>query len=107
RADGRGSARAGRPPRAAAARGRSGRPRAGRLCPHQLGRDGFACCLSAYGGVVTAGTDPLHLPRIPVSPWHLPPGHFGFELLAMALAAPARSQGRVSIPEVVGAGVTS
>jgi len=49
----------------------------------------------------------VHLPRIPVSPWHLSPGHFGFELLAMALAAPAGSARRVPIPEAVGAGVTS
>src|SRR5207249_10105698 len=72
-----------------------------------LRRAGFACCLSAYGGVVTAGTDPLHLPRIPVSPWHPSPGHFGFELLAMALAAPAGSERRGPHPEAVGARGTS
>ncbi len=60
---------------------------------------GFACCLSAYGGVVTPGTDPLHLPRIPVSPWYLTPGQFGFELLELAFAAPPGSRRRVPIPK--------
>src|SRR6266516_537202 len=60
---------------------------------------GFACCLSAYGGVVTPGTDPLHLPRIPGSPWYLTPGQVGFELLELALAAPPGSRRRVPIPK--------
>jgi len=36
------------------------------------------------------------------------PGHFGFELLELALAVPAGSERRIPIPEVsLGAGVTT
>ena len=49
---------------------------------------GFGCCLSAFGGLVTAGADPFHLPRQPVSPWYVSPTHFGFELLETALDRP-------------------
>ena len=41
-------------------------------------RAGFSCCLSAFGGAVTAGDSPFHLNRIPVSPWYMSPYQFGF-----------------------------
>ena len=41
---------------------------------------GFRCCCSAYGGTNPAGTDPLRLRRVPVSPWHTSPHQFGFEV---------------------------
>jgi len=43
-------------------------------------RAGFRCCCSAFGGINPAGTDPLRLRRVPVSPWHTSPHHFGFEV---------------------------
>lgn len=42
---------------------------------------GFASCLSAYGGLVTHGTDPMSMQRVPTSNWALCPYQFGFELL--------------------------
>ena len=44
-------------------------------------RAGFECCPSAYGGIVTAESDPFRLRRTPISPWHLSPYQFGFELM--------------------------
>jgi peptidoglycan/xylan/chitin deacetylase (PgdA/CDA1 family) len=41
---------------------------------------GFQCCCSAFGGINPAGTDPFRLNRVPVSPWHTSPHHFGFEV---------------------------
>jgi peptidoglycan/xylan/chitin deacetylase (PgdA/CDA1 family) len=41
---------------------------------------GFQCCCSAFGGINPAGTDPFHLRRVPVSPWHSSPHQFGFEV---------------------------
>ena len=41
---------------------------------------GFRCCCSGYGGINRAGTDPFHLRRVPVSPWHASPHQFGFEV---------------------------
>jgi len=41
---------------------------------------GFNCCCSAFGGINPAGTDPFHLKRVPVSPWHTSPHQFGFEV---------------------------
>lgn len=57
--------------------------------PHQItegNRDvvrslGFRCCLSAHGGLVDPGTDPFRLRRSPISPWHLSPYQFGWEIL--------------------------
>jgi len=51
----------------------------------QLVRDlGLRCCVSAYGGVVTPGTDPFRVLRQPVvTTWSKSPYQFGFE---MALA---------------------
>jgi peptidoglycan/xylan/chitin deacetylase (PgdA/CDA1 family) len=43
---------------------------------------GLRCSLSAYGGTVRAGDDPLRLNRITISDWFLSPYQFGFELLA-------------------------
>jgi peptidoglycan/xylan/chitin deacetylase (PgdA/CDA1 family) len=42
---------------------------------------GYDCCLSAFGGTVARGGDPYRARRAPISPWHLSPAHFGFELL--------------------------
>jgi peptidoglycan/xylan/chitin deacetylase (PgdA/CDA1 family) len=39
------------------------------------------CCLSAYGGTVQAGDDPLRLKRITISDWLVSPYQFGFELV--------------------------
>jgi peptidoglycan/xylan/chitin deacetylase (PgdA/CDA1 family) len=44
-------------------------------------RAGYGCCLSAHGGTVRIDSSPFDLHREPVSPWHLSPYHFGFELL--------------------------
>ena len=48
---------------------------------------GLRCCLSAYGGTVTAGDDPLRLKRITISKWFLSPYQFGFELVSGSLKA--------------------
>ncbi len=42
---------------------------------------GFACCVSAFGGTVRPGSDPFHIRRTPVSPWHLSPYQFGLEAM--------------------------
>jgi peptidoglycan/xylan/chitin deacetylase (PgdA/CDA1 family) len=42
---------------------------------------GFSCCLSAYGGSVTAGDARFHLKRTVVSSWYLSPYQFGFETM--------------------------
>jgi peptidoglycan/xylan/chitin deacetylase (PgdA/CDA1 family) len=42
---------------------------------------GLRCCLSAYGGAVRAGDDPLQLKRITITTWFLSPFQFGFEYL--------------------------
>ena len=41
---------------------------------------GYRCCCSAYGGTNPAGTNPFRLKRVPVSPRHISPQHFGFEV---------------------------
>jgi peptidoglycan/xylan/chitin deacetylase (PgdA/CDA1 family) len=46
---------------------------------------GLRCSLSAYGGTVRAGDDPLRLKRITISDWFLSPYQFGFELLVGSL----------------------
>jgi peptidoglycan/xylan/chitin deacetylase (PgdA/CDA1 family) len=46
---------------------------------------GLRCSLSAYGGSVKTGDDPLRLKRITISDWYLSPYQFGFELLAGSL----------------------
>ena len=43
---------------------------------------GLRCSLSAHGGTVRAGNDPLRLKRITISEWFLSPYQFGFELVA-------------------------
>jgi len=48
---------------------------------------GLRCCLSAYGGTVRAGDDPLRLKRVTVSDWFLSPYQFGFELVTGKLEA--------------------
>jgi peptidoglycan/xylan/chitin deacetylase (PgdA/CDA1 family) len=40
----------------------------------------FRCCCSCYGGLTTAGTDPLRLRRVPITPWYASPQQFGLEL---------------------------
>jgi peptidoglycan/xylan/chitin deacetylase (PgdA/CDA1 family) len=43
---------------------------------------GFRCCCSCFGGIVQSGTDPFHLPRVPITPWLTTPQEFGFEIVA-------------------------
>ena len=43
---------------------------------------GLRCSLSAYGGTVRAGDDPLRLKRTTISEWFLSPYQFGFEFLS-------------------------
>ncbi len=52
---------------------------------------GYECCLSAFGGLVSQGTDPFRMRRTPVSPWHLSPYQFGFEAV---LAGPRGDHAR-------------
>jgi peptidoglycan/xylan/chitin deacetylase (PgdA/CDA1 family) len=40
---------------------------------------GLRCCLSAYGGTVRAGDDPLRLKRITITTWFRSPFQFGLE----------------------------
>ena len=42
---------------------------------------GLRCSLSAYGGTVRPGDDPLRLKRIAISSWFVSPYQFGFELV--------------------------
>ena len=42
---------------------------------------GFECCFSCYGGDVAPGSDVFRLERTPITPWHISPAQFGFELL--------------------------
>jgi peptidoglycan/xylan/chitin deacetylase (PgdA/CDA1 family) len=46
---------------------------------------GLRCCLSAYGGTVKAGADPLRLRRITISDWFISPYQFGFEYVTGSL----------------------
>jgi peptidoglycan/xylan/chitin deacetylase (PgdA/CDA1 family) len=46
---------------------------------------GLRCSLSAYGGTVRAGDDPLRLKRITISDWFVSPYQFGFELVTGSL----------------------
>jgi peptidoglycan/xylan/chitin deacetylase (PgdA/CDA1 family) len=46
---------------------------------------GLRCTLSAFGGTVRPGDDPLRLKRITVSDWFLSPYHFGFEFVTGSL----------------------
>jgi peptidoglycan/xylan/chitin deacetylase (PgdA/CDA1 family) len=48
---------------------------------------GLRCCLSAYGGTVRLGDDPLRLKRITISDWFLSPYQFGIELITGHLKA--------------------
>lgn len=42
---------------------------------------GYRTCMSAYGGVITAGANLYDLRRFPVSPWHRSPWQLGLEML--------------------------
>jgi peptidoglycan/xylan/chitin deacetylase (PgdA/CDA1 family) len=42
---------------------------------------GLRCCLSAYGGAVRDGDDPLRLKRMTITTWFLSPYQFGYEYL--------------------------
>ncbi|MGZ4787552.1 MAG: polysaccharide deacetylase family protein [Terriglobales bacterium] len=42
---------------------------------------GLRCSLSAFGGTVGAGDDPLRLKRITISEWFQTPYQFGFDLV--------------------------
>jgi peptidoglycan/xylan/chitin deacetylase (PgdA/CDA1 family) len=46
---------------------------------------GLRCCLSAFGGTVKPGDDPLRLKRVAISDWFLSPYQFGFELVVGSL----------------------
>ena len=46
---------------------------------------GLRCSLSAYGGTVRPGDDPLRLKRITISNWFVSPYQFGFELVTGSL----------------------
>jgi peptidoglycan/xylan/chitin deacetylase (PgdA/CDA1 family) len=46
---------------------------------------GLRCSLSAYGGTVRPGDDPLRLKRIAISNWFVSPYQFGFELVKGSL----------------------
>ncbi len=41
---------------------------------------GFRCCCSGFGGTISLGTDPFRMPRVPISPWHATPHHFGLDV---------------------------
>lgn len=41
---------------------------------------GFRCCCSCFGGVVSSGSDPFHLTRVPLSTWYASPHQFGLEV---------------------------
>lgn len=43
---------------------------------------GFQCCVSCYGGLAPAGTDPFRLRRVPISSWYRNPEQFMFESLS-------------------------
>lgn len=42
---------------------------------------GFECCLSCFGGVNTANTDPYFLRRVGISDWFATPQQFAFEYI--------------------------
>jgi len=46
---------------------------------------GLRCSLSAFGGTVRPGDDPLRLKRITISDWFISPYQFGFELVTRRL----------------------
>jgi peptidoglycan/xylan/chitin deacetylase (PgdA/CDA1 family) len=48
---------------------------------------GLKCCLSAFGGTVRHGDNPLRLKRITISDWFVSPYQFGFELVTGSLKA--------------------
>jgi len=51
---------------------------------------GLRCSVSAHGGYVRAGDDPLRLKRVNISNWFESPYQFGFELITGRLAQEAR-----------------
>jgi peptidoglycan/xylan/chitin deacetylase (PgdA/CDA1 family) len=42
---------------------------------------GFRCCCSCFGGVVRQGSDPFHVPRMPISSWCTSPHQFGLQVV--------------------------
>jgi peptidoglycan/xylan/chitin deacetylase (PgdA/CDA1 family) len=44
---------------------------------------GYACCVSAYGGVVLPSSNLYDLRRVPIAQWHLTTYQFGFEAMTM------------------------
>lgn len=48
---------------------------------------GLRCSLSAFGGTVRPGDNPLQLRRITISDWFISPYQFGFELVTRSLDA--------------------
>ena len=51
---------------------------------------GFACCLSAHGGVVSVSDSPFRLCRVPINTWYTSPYQFAFEAARMVSKGPAR-----------------
>jgi len=58
-------------------------------------RAGFDCCLSAYGGAVSAGSDLFRIQRMPISPWYVSAAHAGFEMARVERDASARGPRQV------------
>ena len=50
---------------------------------------GFRCCCSGFGGEISSGTDPLCLPRVPISTWYASPQQFGFDVALGRSVEPA------------------
>jgi peptidoglycan/xylan/chitin deacetylase (PgdA/CDA1 family) len=50
---------------------------------------GFRCCCSCAGGTISQGTDPFHVPRIPISNWYGSPPQFGFDVALRRSVQPA------------------
>jgi peptidoglycan/xylan/chitin deacetylase (PgdA/CDA1 family) len=50
---------------------------------------GFECCCSCYGGAVTPGSDPFHLPRVPIDDSCPSPHGFGLQVALGRTLLPA------------------
>lgn len=50
---------------------------------------GFRCCCSGFGGTNGPDTDPFSLLRVPISPAHESPHHFGFDVACGRSLLPA------------------
>lgn len=54
-----------------------------------VNRAGFRCCCSCHGGVVSPGTDPFRLPRVPINDSYATPQEFGFQVALGRTLLPA------------------